>query len=333
MFPRIEFDYDFIELSHNKYFKFSSRCVVPCPFKQCDFGVTSPRAFQNFDVQRTKFTEARYFSQSLEACFPDLTKRVRFCNKFYQCFLCWQLPHKTKKLVVVGEKNSGKTSWSKVFFGLMPKQKIAVLSKEKNFGSSMIQNDTELLWVDEWKKEMLSEDTIKTMMQGGYFAQSIKHENPKMQNMQAGVYLTCNEIPDYGSEQENVELRLYICRTKKLAHLCGDAPRWIEENAMQCLLWLALFINKNIEHVEPEERFYERPRDVNAKATVEQNVPKHILKLIRNGTLFNPLIPVAAVENPQGDAPKDADVTGKITLDVSRAQCVRFTTIKKLLKT
>uniref|UniRef100_A0A7M5X2B0 Uncharacterized protein n=2 Tax=Clytia hemisphaerica TaxID=252671 RepID=A0A7M5X2B0_9CNID len=223
-----------------------------------------------------------------------------FCNKFFQCFLCWQLPHKIRKLVVVGEKNSGKTSWSKVFFGLMAKEKIAVLSKEEHFGASMIQDDTELLWVDEWKKEMLSEDTLKTMMQGGFFCQSVKHKNPKMQNMQAGVYITCNEVPDYGNEQENVQLRLYICRTKKLKRTCLDAPRWIQENAMQCLLWLALFINQNIEHVEPEERFYERPKDVSANAKVTKNVPDHIVKQIQTGTLFNPQIPAVP-------APKDGD--------------------------
>jgi len=204
--------------------------------------------------------------------------------------LCWQLPHKIRKLVVVGEKNSGKTSWSKIFFGLMPKEKIAVLSKEEHFGASMIQDDTELLWVDEWKKDMLSEDTLKTMMQGGFFCQSVKHKNPKMQNMQAGVYITCNQIPDYGEEQENVELRLYICRTKPLQNTCNDAPRWIEENAMKCLLWLALLINQNIEQVEKEERFYERPRDVSAKATVAKNVPKHILRQIRTARLFDPKI-------------------------------------------
>lgn len=241
----------------------------------------------------------------MESCFPDLTERVRFCNKFFQCFLCWQLPHKIRKLVVVGEKNSGKTSWSKVFFGLMAKEKIAVLSKEEHFGASMIQDDTELLWVDEWKKEMLSEDTLKTMMQGGFFCQSVKHKNPKMQNMQAGVYITCNEVPDYGNEQENVQLRLYICRTKKLKRTCLDAPRWIQENAMQCLLWLALFINQNIEHVEPEERFYERPKDVSANAKVTKNVPDHIVKQIQTGTLFNPQIPAVP-------APKDGDNAGEL---------------------
>ena len=289
IFPAISFDYDYIELLNGKFFKFSSRDVVDCPFKDEEFGILSPRTFQEVDTQ-TQFGDARYFSQSLVNSFPDLVERVRFCNKFYQCFLCWQLPHKTTKLVVVGDRNSGKTSWSRVFFGLMPKEKIAILTKEEHFGTSMITDDTELLWIDEWKKEMLSDDTLKTMMQGGYFSQSVKHQTPKMQNMQAGVYLTCNKIPDYGDEQENIEQRLYICRTLELRKKSPEAPLWIERNAMQCLLWIAYFINEHVEHVEEEERFYELPNDVSAKATVAQNIPQEEMDKIKNASLFNPLL-------------------------------------------
>ena len=304
LFPTVQFDYDYIELLNGRFFKFSSRCLVRCPFKEKDFGLLSPRTFQPFDTKNTSFKDAGYFSESLLNCFPDLVERVRFCNKFYQCFLCWQLPHKAKKLVVVGEKNSGKTTWSKVFFGLIPKQKIAVLSKEDHFGASMINDDTELLWIDEWKKEMLSDDTLKTMMQGGYFTQSVKHQNPKMQNMQAGVYMTCNKIPNYGEEQDNVEQRLYICETKQLERKCPGAPLWIETNAMRCLLWLAVFINKNIPHVEKEERFYERPKDVSAHATIDQNIPKDILKEMKNATLFDPNITITTTDDIQNDKGK-----------------------------
>ena len=140
------------------------------------------------------------------------------------------------------------------------------------------------------KKEMLSEDTLKTMMQGGFFSQSVKHQSPRMQNMQAGVYITCNKIPNYGDDQKNVEERLYICRAKQLKNRNIGAPQWIEKNAMLCLLWLAVFINKNIHMVEKEERFYERPKDVSANATIVKNVPKHILHQIKYGTLFDPKI-------------------------------------------
>ena len=250
----------------------------------------SPRTFQEFNPEPAMFSDAEYFSTSVLNSFPDLGDRVRFANKFYQCFLCFQLPHKVRKLVVVGDKDSGKTTWVKVFFGLMQKEKIAVLTKEENFGAQMIQDDTELLWIDEWKKEMISDDLLKTMLQGGYFAQSIKHSSPKMQNMQAGVYVTCNNIPDYGAEQVNIERRLYICDTKELEEKSADAPNWIEENAMRCLLWLATLINTHIDLVEREERFYELPVGTSAEAYIKRSVPTDIIESMKNTSLLVPTI-------------------------------------------
>ena len=285
---------------HGQFFKFSSRRVVKCPFQKEDFGIMSPSIFQAFDPEPSTYSDAEYFSRSFLNSFPDLGDRVRFANKFYQCFLCCQLPHKVRKLVVVGDKDSGKTTWVKVFFGLMQRQKIAVLTKEENFGAQMIQDDTELLWTDEWKKEMISDDLLKTMLQGGYFAQSIKHASPKMQNMQAGVYVTCNNIPDYGAEQVNIERRLYICDTKELEEKSSEAPQWIEDHAIRCLLWLATFINAHIELVEREERFYELPVDISSNAYIKRTVPSKVVESMKNTSLLVPTItPSPEFDNEQ----------------------------------
>jgi len=171
------------------------------------------------------------------------------------------------------------------FFGLMPKNKIAVLTNEKSFGSSMIMEDTELLYVDEWCKEMLSPDSIKTLFQGGFFAQSVKHETPRMQTMTSGVFMTCNELPNFGDEQANVMRRLSVFETKALTDHHPEAPNWIKENAMECLVWMMTFINCNIELVLPEERFYERDRGEDAKARLN-TFPKNVAKEIQTTSLM-----------------------------------------------
>lgn len=289
VFPMIVFDYDFIEILNNRYFKLSSRTLVDCPFNEDEFGVVSPRCFRPFD-SRSPFGDAEYFTTSLINSFPNLKDRVRFCNKFYQCLLWGQLQHKTRKLVVVGAKDSGKTSWVRVFMGLMDKEKIAVLSKEEHFGTSMVEDDTELLWIDEWTKDMLPDDTLKTMLQGGYFAQSVKFKSPRMQQMRAGAYLTCNKVPDYGEEQVNIERRLYICDTKELEEKVAEAPEWMEKNAMKCLLWMATFINANVELVEQAERFYELPRDVRGDTILKNKISPDVIDSFKNATLFSPVI-------------------------------------------
>ena len=74
----------------------------------------------------------------------------------------------------------------------------------------MIRDDTELLFIDEWTKKMTSADEAKTLLQGGIFAQSVKHLTPRMANMNAAVLITCNHVPNFGEEQASVERRLAI---------------------------------------------------------------------------------------------------------------------------
>lgn len=257
--------------------------LVNCPFTEDDFGRVSPRCYR--PLKSISNCDGEYFSSSIYNSFPDLFERVQFVNKLYQCFLCHQLPHKVRKLVVYGPCDSGKSSWANVFFGLMPKNKIAILTKEKNFGSSMISDDTELLYVDEWCKEMLSPDSIKTLFQGGYFAQSVKHQTPRMQAMSAGVFMTCNELPNFGEEQANIMRRLSVYETKTLEIQYPEAPGWIKENAIECLVWMMTFINSNIDLVVKEERFYELERKEDACARI-RTFPKNVVKTIQSTSLL-----------------------------------------------
>lgn len=227
----------------------------------------SPRCYRIYHVN----SDGGPFSVSIYNSFPDLIERVNFLNKFYQVMLCHQLPHKARKLVVVGESDSGKSSWANVFLGLIPESKVAVLTKEKSFGASMIGDDTQLLYMDEWNQDMVSSDLLKTLLQGGYFPQSIKHKSPKMQTMNAGVYITCNNLPHFGEEDANVKRRLSIYHTKTLEVKDATAPQWIRDNAFECLLWISTILNCNEEWLDPEERFYEISKNTSANATLKSN--------------------------------------------------------------
>ena len=192
------------------------------------------------------------------------------------------MQHKVRKLVVVGASDSGKSSWANILFGIIPRNKIAILTKEQNFGASMITDDTELLYIDEWTEKMMTSDGLKTLLQGGYFAQSIKNKDPRMQEMNAGVFITCNAIPRFEGEQENVERRLAIFHTRALTQKNMDAPQWMRENAMECIVWMLNVINSNLHHLTEEERFYELPHNVKSNARIKSRVSiDEILKIKR----------------------------------------------------
>ena len=267
-------------MKNNRFFKLSSRQIVACPFTEDEFGVVSPRCYKDFSSASN--CDGGYFSSSIQNSFPDLGERVRFLNKFYQCLLCNQLCHKARKLVAIGAKDSGKSSWVNVLFSIIPKSKVAILTKEQHFGASMIQDDTQLLFVDEWAEKMMSSDLVKTLLQGGYFAQSVKHQNPRMQEMNGGVYITCNKLPNFDVEQENVERRLAIYHTRTMSHSDKRAPAWMRNNAMNCIIWMANVINCNTDLLEQEERFYELPYNVKANARTKNRMDITDIQKIQN---------------------------------------------------
>ncbi|XP_066911609.1 uncharacterized protein [Clytia hemisphaerica] len=200
------------------------------------------------------------------------------------CMLAFQVPHKSKRLVLVGDIDSGKTSVMNMFFGLIPEQKIATVTKERVFGLSMIKSDTELLIIDEWTKDMTSADMVKVLFQGGRFPQSVKFEDPKLQEMNAGVFITCNHVPKFPKkDRKSVLRRIADVNTRELEVLCPEAPEWIRKNAMHCLKYLIDMINNNLDVIDQSELSYTLPQNVRCESTIlEDEVEKEELDRIRD---------------------------------------------------
>ena len=267
LFPRIKIDYDYIEVANNQFLKLSSRAYVPCPFSDEEFGFITPRSYHDFDPSRTTI-HGGYLASAMEYWFPNMPDLVDLAHRIYQCFLCHQLPDKTRKLTLVGEIDSGKTSLMNFFLGIIPEQKIAVITKESTFGLSMITPDTELLNVDEWTKEMTSADLAKMLFQGGAFPQSVKFQTPRRQKMEAGVFISCNKLPDFGADQKAVERRLAVFYTKPLLNLDPAAPTWIKKNSIHCLTYLMNLVNDNLNLLDKNDLAYTLPVDVRCTTTV-----------------------------------------------------------------
>ena len=122
----------------------------------------SPKIYCDFTLKRTS-GDGGYFSHSILNSFPEVPKRVEFLNKFYQCLLYGQLPHKAKKLVVCGANNPAKPSWARIFFGLINSSKIVSVTKEKTFGLSMVDEETELIFIDKRSESTLGISNVKTL--------------------------------------------------------------------------------------------------------------------------------------------------------------------------
>ena len=76
-------------------------------------------------------------------------------------------------------------------------------------------------------------------------------------SMKCGIYLTCNNMPDFGEEHENVLNRLDVYETTALPKKEVIAANWIEQHAAQCLLWVVNQINENIHFLNDEDLYYQ----------------------------------------------------------------------------
>lgn len=183
--PQLIFDPDIIEVNNGRIFKLSSMCLVSkCPFTSDDIGRVSPRTFQRYN------DEAGYHGGCFAACvrhnFPDPPIRANFLIKFYQCLLATQPPIKTPKLYLVGPSDFGKSSMAQVLFGLTHPENLATISKEKTFGLSMLNEHTQLVFIDEMNADLMPADVAKIFLQGDMLTMSRKHANAEMIDNCAG---------------------------------------------------------------------------------------------------------------------------------------------------
>ena len=154
----LKFDYHLIEVMspEGTCFKITERAFIHHPIEEKDIGKISPRMYVPYD--RTTPPDPKYFRESVINSFEDPKERVNFHNKFFQCLMCGRMPQKVKKLVVVGPKDSGKTTWASVFLGIIRRKFIASITQENQFSCAMIDEDTQIIFLDEWAERTLQSD-------------------------------------------------------------------------------------------------------------------------------------------------------------------------------
>ena len=164
-------------------------------------------------VTQFPHADAKYFTESVHNYFPEEKKRAQFLDKFYQCLLAFRFPHKLRKLVVVGPKDSGKTTWASGFLGICPLRFVASITKEKQFSAAMINDDTQIVLLDEWSENTLQADLAKTVLQGGYMVTAVKHGEARTIINQCPFYITTNQVPKFGADDVNVKRRIVVFET------------------------------------------------------------------------------------------------------------------------
>ena len=196
-------------------------------------GLTSPRAYVHYNSAADP--DPKYFEQILKNSLPE-EQIKQFCADFLALFR--QKEHKRPVPCAIGAADSGKTSLFSPVFQIVPLSRIARVTKQKSFNKSMIDSQTEVIFLDEAHRDLLDVDDWKIICQGGFTSHDVKWKKAEGFHCRAGMYITCQKEIDFGdAHNDAMNRRLHKYHFKSLPHVEPEANKWLREHAMDCIVW------------------------------------------------------------------------------------------------
>ena len=90
------------------------------------------------------------YVDSLRNSFADDDTFRLVVQMLYQLLLSNLWPFKHPKMVMIGPPDSGKSTWLQPILQIIDQRHLATCTEEKKFSCQMINNATQLVWMDEW---------------------------------------------------------------------------------------------------------------------------------------------------------------------------------------
>ena len=190
-------------------------------------GLITPRAFVDYD--RLKDPEPRYFEAILWNSLPE-DEIWQFCGDFLGLF--HPKEHKQAVLCAIGSPDSGKTSLFSPVFLIIPLSRISHITKQKSFNKAMINNLTEVIFLNEPYAGLLGIDDWKVICQGGFTSHDTKWKKAQGFHCSVTMYITCQV------EMVQLTMKLWTnaCKyhLKSLPRVEPEANKWPRKHAMDC---------------------------------------------------------------------------------------------------
>ena len=100
---------------------------------------------------------------------------------------------------LVGDANSGKTSLFFPIQGLVHHGNIATVTKQRAFNKAMINQFTEIIFIDEAEENTLDISDWKVLTQGGYAAHDVKYQTARSFINKCPMLITAQHKLQFGT--------------------------------------------------------------------------------------------------------------------------------------
>ena len=147
IFP-ISFLY-FVQVKNGWCLNVFKRQWVQNGIHQDQVGLVSPRTYMDYTYTPDRVPNPRQYRRCLENSFEGETLK-RFQRKVYQLLLHKRFQPKTRKIVVYGDSNCGKTSLFQPIAAVIGPEGLVETTKEGKFSTQMLTSETEVILLEEW---------------------------------------------------------------------------------------------------------------------------------------------------------------------------------------
>ena len=252
---QIRFALDVIEVSDGWAFQISIRRFFQ--YRQEDFQGRSARAFVVYDC--TTPPEPGQFAETVINSFQAHHERINVLNKIYQCLMAKRVPAPIKKLVLAGPQDSGMDTWLSIFRRIITNDNIVTLTRQGRFSAAGVMEDTELIVVREASR--MNAQQAEQVLRGGVELNVNREPWAEFGCNFSPFFMTSTYPPNLGPDDAR---NVTVYRTRPFPNIQLDTlDAWMYDHAMDCIAWIAEEINRNLEVVENEERWYEDLTGIN----------------------------------------------------------------------